>query len=132
VIDAREIAWAAPLIAFVLALLCTVALRDDAPTRAVRDTAAQAAVVAVAHPATPRLRDVPALPEPLARPRPPRRSTPSVAAPPAQAPIPTATVAPAPVPPAPAPVVTPRPTPAPTFDDSGSGPAFDEDGSGGP
>jgi hypothetical protein len=131
VISARDLVWTAPALAFVIALLTTLALRDDEPAPAARGPAARVVAATIADPAPPRLGAVPALPQPLARPR--RRRSEAAAAPAAvaRAPIAPATPAPSPAPtapPAPAPVATPRPTPAPTFDDSGSGPSFDDGG----
>jgi hypothetical protein len=129
VISARDLVWTAPALAFVIALLATLALRDDEPAPAARGPAARVVAATIADPAPPRLSAVPALPQPLARPR--RRRAEAAAAPAAvvRAPIAPSAPAPTPAPTAPpAPVATPRPTPAPTFDDSGSGPSLDDGG----
>lgn len=140
------VVWLVPAAAFLLALLATVAADPDHPARPV--------VTSVGSPAPPharsadapkpRLADVAELPAPLAARerapsqvvlalRPGRRAvspvpSPAPDVPPASAPSPRA---PAPEPVAPRPVTRPAPpavTPAPEFDDSGSGPAFDEVG----
>ena len=83
---------------------------------------------------------VPELPAPLATPTPSpppraalRPSAPAPTATPTATPAAEPTATPPPAPPATAPAPAPpppppAPTPAPTFDDAGSGPAFDDEG----
>ena len=140
------VVWLVPAAAFVLALLATVAAGPDPPARPVVTSVGSPAPPHAhsADPPKPRLADVAELPAPLAAPerapsqvvlalRPDRRAvspvpSPAPDVPGASAPSPRA---PAPEPVAPRPVTRPAPrtvTPAPEFDDSGSGPAFDEEG----
>lgn len=151
-----RVVWLLPAVAFLVALLATGSVEGGSPPLA-RPAAAPAGAHAPsrerpAAPPTPILADVPELPAPLASPAARRRSrvvlarrpaprraaptavpspapeVPAASAPsprrPAPAPQP---VAPAPQPVAPAPAPAPV-TPAPEFDDSGSGPAFNDDG----
>jgi hypothetical protein len=131
-----------PVVAFVAALATTASVdsRDTTPRAPV--PAAQVIAPApepAAAPARIVLGAVPDLPDPLV-PQPASPASPAAAPPPAPAPTPVATATPTaqPSPPpsdpapaaplAPEPDLEPVPTPAPTFDDSGSGPEFDDAG----
>jgi hypothetical protein len=135
-----------PVVAFLAALLGTAAVRAGsapAPAALPSSQAAQMpAAVGERSAKLPRLvlADVHDLPAPLATPQPTRakRRAPAprvVLAPapvvvtPTPSPTPVA-VAPAPAPPPPSEPSEPKPkpTPAPTFDDSGTGPQFDDEG----
>jgi hypothetical protein len=138
----RPAHWLVPIVAFVVAATVTSALRerDSGPRPAYMAREVSQTIAA------PRLAEVPELPKPLAIPRPRPRPA-RVAVPASRATVAPATAtatapasaaaspapsiaAPAPATPAPVQTAAPRskPTPAATFDDSGSGPVFDDSG----
>lgn len=138
------VVWLLPAAAFLVALLAAASVGAGGPPPAslAFTPAEPPSRGRPVEPPTPLLADVPGLPAPLAA-APARRASPVVLKQrPARqaAAAPTAVPTPAPeVPAAPAPTqrqpaaapqsAAPRPvTPAPQFDDSGSGPVFDEDG----